>query len=61
MDYQLMELDSRFNEGTVELLTLSLTLDPSDSFKSFNIDDICNLAKMFYPQDFTDQNSCFEI
>ena len=55
IDYQLMELDSRFNEGTVDLLTLSLALDPSDSFKSFNIDDICNLAKKFYPQDFTGQ------
>ena len=55
IDFQLMELNSRFNEGAVELLTLSSALDLSDSFKSFNMDDICNLAEKFYPRDFTVQ------
>ena len=28
-------------------------MDPSDSFKLFHIDNICNLAEKFYPQDFS--------
>ncbi|XP_038713392.1 zinc finger MYM-type protein 1-like [Tripterygium wilfordii] len=55
IDFQLTELNSRFNEKTIELLTLSSALDPSDSFKAFNIEDICNLASKFYPQDFSSQ------
>ncbi|XP_038722047.1 uncharacterized protein LOC120014198 [Tripterygium wilfordii] len=55
IDFQLMELNSRFNEKSVELLTLSSALDPSDSFKAFKIDDICNLASKFYTQDFSSQ------
>ncbi|KAH9771368.1 TTF-type domain-containing protein [Citrus sinensis] len=53
IDFQLMELNSRFSEQTVELLTLSSTLDPVDGFKSFDIDNICSLAEKFYPHDFT--------
>ncbi|KDO40671.1 hypothetical protein CISIN_1g047049mg, partial [Citrus sinensis] len=34
---------------TMELLTLSSALNLVDSFKSFDIDDICNLAERFYP------------
>ncbi|KAH9752035.1 TTF-type domain-containing protein [Citrus sinensis] len=52
-DFQLMELNSRFSEQTVELLTLSSALDPVDGFKSFDIDNICSLAEKFYPHDFT--------
>ena len=48
-----MELNSRFSEQTVELLTLSSALDPVDGFKSFDIDNICSLAEKFYPHDFT--------
>ncbi|KAL5781907.1 hypothetical protein ACOSP7_006936 [Xanthoceras sorbifolium] len=36
----------------MELLTLSSALDPRDSFKSFNIDNIYKLADKFYPMDF---------
>ncbi|KAH9686650.1 TTF-type domain-containing protein [Citrus sinensis] len=53
IDFQLMELNSRFSEQTVELLTLSSALDPVDGFKSFDIDNICSLAEKFYPHDFT--------
>ncbi|KAI5322837.1 hypothetical protein L3X38_031909 [Prunus dulcis] len=53
IDFQLAELNSRFSEGAMELLILSSALDPSYSFKSFNIDKICSLAERFYPQDFT--------
>ncbi|KAF3457324.1 hypothetical protein FNV43_RR01981 [Rhamnella rubrinervis] len=52
-DFQLMELNNRFPENTVELLCLSSALDPSHGFRSFNIDDICKLAEKFYPEDFT--------
>ncbi|XP_075499845.1 uncharacterized protein LOC142538407 [Primulina tabacum] len=51
----LMELNTRFNESSVKLLSLSTTLDPKNSFDSFNSDDICKLAKKFYPGDFTYQ------
>ncbi|KAK2659746.1 hypothetical protein Ddye_006279 [Dipteronia dyeriana] len=37
----------------MELLIPSSSLDPSDSFKSFHIENICNLAEKFYPQDFS--------
>ncbi|XP_059650464.1 uncharacterized protein LOC132296270 [Cornus florida] len=56
IDLQLMELEHRFNNEVVELLTLSSALDPSDSFKSFNVEKICNLAEKFYPWDFTGQD-----
>ncbi|XP_075494879.1 uncharacterized protein LOC142532472 [Primulina tabacum] len=55
IDFILMELNTRFNESSVELLSLSTALDPKNSFDSFNSDDICKLAKKFYPEDFTDQ------
>ncbi|XP_075499782.1 uncharacterized protein LOC142538321 [Primulina tabacum] len=55
IDFILMELNTRFNESSVELLSLSTALDPKNSFDSFNSDDICKLAKKFNPGDFTDQ------
>ena len=53
IDFILMELNTRFNELLVELLSLSVALDPNNSFESFNNDDICKFAKKFYPEDFT--------
>ncbi|XP_075475299.1 uncharacterized protein LOC142506047 [Primulina tabacum] len=55
IDFILMELNTRFNESSVELLSLSTALDPKNSFDSFNSDNICKLAKKFYPGDFIDQ------
>ncbi|XP_062114787.1 uncharacterized protein LOC133826564 [Humulus lupulus] len=55
LDYQLQELNSRFNEHSVELLVLSTAFDPRDGFKLFKIDDICKLAEKFYPHDFSEQ------
>ncbi|XP_021804609.1 uncharacterized protein LOC110748938 [Prunus avium] len=52
IDCMLKELNDRFPEQTVELLTLSSSLDPRNSFKSFNIEHICKLAEKFYPADF---------
>ncbi|CAL8100413.1 unnamed protein product [Prunus armeniaca] len=51
--FQLVELNTRFPEQTMELLYLTSALDPYNFFKRFNIDDICNLAEKFYPEDFT--------
>ncbi|KAK3226191.1 hypothetical protein Dsin_006053 [Dipteronia sinensis] len=53
IDFQMVELDDSFPKRTMELLILSSSLDPSDSFESFHIDNICNLAEKFYPQDFS--------
>ncbi|KAK9670576.1 hypothetical protein RND81_13G210600 [Saponaria officinalis] len=54
IDVQLQELRYRFNEKSVELLTLSCALEPRSSGQYFKIDDICNLVNKFYPEDFTD-------
>ncbi|XP_052203981.1 uncharacterized protein LOC127809259 [Diospyros lotus] len=56
--FVLMELSTRFNDKSVELLYLSVALDPRNSFESFNSDDICTLAKKFYPEDFNSQDIC---
>ncbi|XP_073152805.1 uncharacterized protein [Henckelia pumila] len=56
IDFILMELNTRFNESSVELLSLSTSLDPKNSFASFCCDDICKLATKFYPEDVTDQD-----
>ncbi|KAL6494170.1 hypothetical protein OROGR_032079 [Orobanche gracilis] len=62
IDFLMVELDTRFNDRAVELLSLSSALDPRNSFESFNIDDICKLAEKFYPQDFTPQDiSCLKF
>ncbi|XP_061356455.1 uncharacterized protein LOC133300889 [Gastrolobium bilobum] len=55
IDYQLKELNSRFNDNTIELLALSMALDPRNRYKSFNSDDICKLVDKFYSRDFTEQ------
>ena len=38
---QLQELNNRFNEQTVGLLTLSSTLDPNENYKSFKFSRYC--------------------
>ncbi|KAD5802442.1 hypothetical protein E3N88_13802 [Mikania micrantha] len=50
-DKQLHELNSRFNEETIELLSLSSSL----TSKEINVDEICLLVEKYYPQDFSDQ------
>jgi len=55
IDFQLQEIDNRFSEHAMELLSLSAALSPQDAYKSFKIDDICSLVEKFYPQDFTEQ------
>ena len=55
IDFQLQELKSRFNAQVVELLILSSALSPKNAYKSFKINDICQLAEKLYPRDFTEQ------
>ncbi|XP_059650785.1 uncharacterized protein LOC132296617 [Cornus florida] len=55
IDSQLQELNNRFSEKVMKLVTLSSVLDPRDGYKFFNVEDICTLVDKFYPQDFTDQ------
>ncbi|XP_058776824.1 uncharacterized protein LOC131651174 [Vicia villosa] len=55
IDKQLQELNSRFSEQAMDLLTLSCALSPKDGYKAFNIDTICSLVEKYYPMDFSDQ------
>ncbi|XP_042388004.1 zinc finger MYM-type protein 1-like [Zingiber officinale] len=54
IDSQLQELNSKFNDNTVELIILSSALDPREMRISFRIDDICRLVQKFYPKDFAE-------
>ena len=51
-----MELNNRFSKNTMEMLYLSTMLDPSHAFSSFKVNNICNIAEKFYPEDFTHSN-----
>jgi len=55
IDFQVEELNSRFSDGTVELLILSSALKPKDNFKSFKTNAIYKLAEKFYLEDFNEQ------
>ncbi|KDO48311.1 hypothetical protein CISIN_1g035478mg, partial [Citrus sinensis] len=61
IDFQLMELNNRFIEHTLELLTLSSALNPIDAFKLFKIEDICSLAERFYTTRFQNITSLSEL
>jgi hypothetical protein len=39
----------------IELLKLSIALDPRNGYKLFNVEDIWLLVDKFYPEDFFDQ------
>ncbi|KAL8460600.1 hypothetical protein ACS0TY_032212 [Phlomoides rotata] len=56
IDTQVNEINRRFKDETVELLKLSVALDPKDNFRLFREDHIYDLADKFYPDDFTDQD-----
>ncbi|KAK9073296.1 hypothetical protein SSX86_007620 [Deinandra increscens subsp. villosa] len=51
IDNQITELNSRFKEDTVELLTLSASL----SSKEINVDQVYALVEKYYPEDFSEQ------
>ena len=58
LDTQLHELEFRFNEKVMDLLSTSATLIPKNKFRSFKADDICEMVKKYYPADFTQQEIC---
>ncbi|KAL5053574.1 hypothetical protein RYX36_034256 [Vicia faba] len=55
IDKHIQELNSRFSDQAMELLTLSSSLVPKDTYKAFNIDHICTLVEKYYPRDFNEQ------
>ena len=55
VDQQAQELNCRFNKQVTELLIMCTSLDPKNSFSSFDIDIVCSLASKFYPADFEEQ------
>ncbi|XP_039689659.1 zinc finger MYM-type protein 1-like [Medicago truncatula] len=57
IDKQLQELNSRFSEQAMALLSLSCALSPEDGYKAFDINTICTLVEKYYPMDFSDQEN----
>jgi hypothetical protein len=55
LDTQLHELEFRFNEKVMDLLSTSATLIPKNKFRSFKADDICEMVQKYYPVDFSQQ------
>ncbi|KAJ9566023.1 hypothetical protein OSB04_001989 [Centaurea solstitialis] len=55
IDWMLQELNSRFDEVTIELLSCMACFSPNDPFSSFNKDKLVRLAK-FYPSDFSEMD-----
>ncbi|XP_074265702.1 uncharacterized protein LOC141588147 [Silene latifolia] len=55
IDKQLHELNFRFNDKAMGLLTLTSVLAPYDGYKNFDCEKICSLAQKYYPSDFTPQ------
>ena len=51
---QLMELDHRFSDSTMEMFRLASTLDPKNAHETFRSLDVCQLVEKFYPGDFSD-------
>jgi hypothetical protein len=56
IDKQLQELNSRFCEQSMELLTLSCALTPKNNYKAFKVETICTLVEKYYPMDFNEQD-----
>ncbi|XP_048498209.1 uncharacterized protein LOC125496715 [Beta vulgaris subsp. vulgaris] len=52
IDLHLQELDNRFNERNMELLTFMACLSPKGNFSSFDKENILKLAS-FYPEEFS--------
>ena len=49
------ELDNRFDENNMELLSCMSAFSPSQSFASFDARKVCRLAE-FYPKDFSNND-----
>jgi hypothetical protein len=55
LDTQLHELEFRFNEKVMDLLSTSITLIPKNKFRPFKVDDICEMVQKYYPAGFSQQ------
>ena len=55
IDTQLAELNLKFNEKVMDLLSISVTLIPKNGFVSFQANEICKLVEKYYPADFNRQ------
>ena len=56
IDLHLQEIDNRFNEKNMELLTCMASLSPRGNFSSFDKERILKLASL-YPEEF----SCYDL
>ncbi|XP_047060073.1 uncharacterized protein LOC124666789 [Lolium rigidum] len=56
LDTQLFEINRRFNEKVMDLLSTSATFIPRNKFRGFKASDICEMVKKYYPADFTQQD-----
>jgi hypothetical protein len=52
IDTQLTELNLKFNEKVLGLLSISVTLVPKHGFASFKATEICRMVEKYYPADF---------
>jgi hypothetical protein len=52
LDTQLFELNRRFNEKVMDLLSTSATLIPRNKLRGFKASDICEMVQKYYPSDF---------
>ncbi|KAJ1275853.1 hypothetical protein BS78_05G167500 [Paspalum vaginatum] len=55
IDTQLAELNLKFNEKVMSLLSVSATLMPKNKSVSFQVNDICRVVEKYYPADFNGQ------
>ncbi|XP_071740062.1 uncharacterized protein [Rutidosis leptorrhynchoides] len=55
VDKQLQELDNKFNEHDMDLLTLGSSLLLKKDNEMLDIDNICLLVEKYYPANFTEQ------
>jgi hypothetical protein len=56
IDTQLAELNLKFNEKVMGLLSICATLIPKNRFASFNASEICKMVEKYYPVDFSQQD-----
>ncbi|XP_071708991.1 uncharacterized protein [Rutidosis leptorrhynchoides] len=55
LDKQLHEMENRFNDHVMELLTLTPNLVPKTILEACDVDRICYRVKKYYPVDITEQ------
>jgi hypothetical protein len=51
-DTQLTELNLKFNENVIGLLSICVALVPKNGYASFQASKICKLVEKYYPADF---------